>query len=231
MKSSRGKKVMNIEIKVKNNSKWALVAYQFEDIFDVNGKKPNVKTDFSCGQTRKLTIRSDTVVTNLTKMYFPNQEPVEARSTSPTLEDIKIYNEIQECVDENFKNGTPVGLEVFIRTPFVQGNPDVPLRWGALKDGKIKITTTIKNFSSSNVTFESGQRVTAFGKVIEYKDRAAFEVAHVNDIKVLEQEKKTLDELREIVKTPQKPNQSSKCHINQSVVKVRIVAISVSYHA
>ncbi|KAJ8680779.1 hypothetical protein QAD02_016566 [Eretmocerus hayati] len=97
------------------------------------------------------------------------------------------------------------GLKAFIEVPFVQGNIDIPLRWGVLTDGRIKITTAIKNYCDANITFEIGQSITAYGKVFEYKEKPAFELLHVNDLRKNDSGQKDPIELKNVVKTPKKP--------------------------
>ncbi|KAJ8684592.1 hypothetical protein QAD02_020384 [Eretmocerus hayati] len=214
---NRGMKILNLEIKVEDDSTWALVAWEddaeiFEDTFHIGHvyhfdglyiqapkKNPNVEADYCCGKSIKLTIKSNTVVTDLTKLYFPQQNIQEIVPSEVKHQDIKFYEKIQNCVDENFKNNSFVGLKAFIRVPFVQANPDVPLRWGALTDGDMKITTVIRNYSDDTVT---------------------------------EQKKKELQDIRLIVKTPQKPDKDSPHSLTGSAVKKRIerARIEISPH-
>ncbi|KAJ8667885.1 hypothetical protein QAD02_009548 [Eretmocerus hayati] len=169
--STRYKKVMNLGIKTQGNSRWAAVAWeedasrlenevQRNHVYHIDGfyvREVKKDYDFNFGRALKFTLKSNTVFTDLTKMYLLSDEPV-----LPLEEDIKIYKSIQECVNENYKTNITVGLDVFVKIPFSQGNIDIPLRWGALTDGNIKITTMVKNFSDPSINYETGQSITAY---------------------------------------------------------------------
>ncbi|KAJ8674457.1 hypothetical protein QAD02_005719 [Eretmocerus hayati] len=247
--STKNKKVMNLEIKTQGNSRWAVVAWENDatrlenevhrnHVYHIDGlyiQKVDGLSDFTFGKTLKFTLKSNTVLTDLTKMYLLSDEPV------PLLEkDIKIYKSIQECVNENYKNNMAVGaykllhnfhdrhlnsyyllgLDAFVKIPFAQGNIDISLRWGALTDGNIKITTMVKNFTDPSITFETGHSITAYGKVIEYKEKAAFEIAHIKEIKMNDSGHKTVTDLRNVVKTPKKPTRAGNSHTERTVSKV-----------
>ncbi|KAJ8675537.1 hypothetical protein QAD02_011323 [Eretmocerus hayati] len=229
--STKYKKVMNLELKTKENCRWAAVAweeeavrlenevqkghvYHFDGLYVQDG---NELGDYDFGKKIKFTIKSNTVLNDLTKMYLlPN-----TLGNQSSIENLKKYSSIQQCVDENFKNNTAIGLTGFIKIPFVQCNQDLPLRWGALTDGSIKITTMIKNYNDPDIVFQVGQSVTAYGKIFEYKEKAAFEILHVKDVIVHDSGHKDEDDLEYIVKTPKRPTRVPDTHTEKSVVKVR----------
>ncbi|KAJ8676158.1 hypothetical protein QAD02_011944 [Eretmocerus hayati] len=231
---AKQKKVMNIEIRDAQDSKWAMVAwgpdaerlegqvsaghiYHFDGFYVQTADK---KSDFTFNKTLKFTLKSNSVVTNLTNLGHQDEE-TQGLTQVPHMQ---IYTKIQESVDENYKKNTAIGLDVSVKSAFVASNPDNPVRWGALTDGEVKITTCVMNYSDPTIIFEVGERITAYGKISEYKEKAIFEILHIKDIQKISDERKPSADLRHIVKTPKKPMEFSEKsgQVNTVVKKLKM---------
>ncbi|KAJ8684472.1 hypothetical protein QAD02_020264 [Eretmocerus hayati] len=200
---------------MKDDSIWPMTAWLEEaermkkiilvgDVIHIDGiyvKAVDPDSKFSFQKSIAFTIQSNSVVTNLTKLYFPITPLQDDRDH----QNLKVYDDIQDCVNENFGNKKPVCLILYVKSMFVQGNPNLTLRFGALTDKKIKLTTCVKNYDNTQMIYEVGEKIKVYGRLSEYKEKVCLEIFNLKDIYKLEEEFCPSNDMRSIISTPKKP--------------------------
>ncbi|KAJ8684759.1 hypothetical protein QAD02_020552 [Eretmocerus hayati] len=213
-KNCNGKDVMNFVMQIQDGSGWPMTAWEKDvarlddiiipgDVIHIDGIYVKTPGDprYSMEKHIGFTVQTSSIITNLSKVYQKNI----TLEKSQALETIKIYDDIQECLNSCEDSDITVGLLAYVKSTFVQGNPGIKTRIGALSDKKIKITTSIKNYDNTQITFEPGQKLQIYGHFIDYEGKIALEINNLNDIKIIDDHDICpIDTLRRVVKTPQK---------------------------